>query len=476
MRLTALRRYMTRMILCLTFVLSAVLNSGCSLSFSANDMLTPPKLTEEQTAIYNALTESAGRVDLRYPRMGSYRSAFVIKNLDDEYSNEAIVFYESTLDINTGNNAEGGISNLRICFLDKDGEGNWHSVYEIPAEGTDVDSVSFSNLGSNKTRIIISFTILNSSDRIVSVIDYGNGVAKTLYKVSCSSFLINEFTRKGEEDLLCFGRDKETKTAAFSAFGCNKEGDFERLYNSVKLKNEISEFGRITIGESKVMDNVTKCIAIDFLKSENVYGTEMIYFTGKSINTADTFIRDNGGLDSYIRRTNNFTPLMYSGDVDDDGIIDVPVTKSMPGYENLTFPEQVNAVLWYRQSSELIEKSAYTFVDPNKNYILFFPGRWEGMVTATVDISQNTVTFWKTAEDITKVDFPVLTIRVLIKSEDTTGAKRENTEKEGFRIYSEDDEKIVYVKNVIAEEMALTEDELKAALRVRWVGYEEPYR
>lgn len=476
MRLTALRRYMTRVILCLTFVLSAVLNSGCSLSFSANDMLTPPKLTEEQTAIYNALTESAGRVDLRYPRMGSYRSAFVIKNLDDEYSNEAIVFYESTLDIDTGNNAEGGISNLRICFLDKDGEGNWHSVYEIPAEGTDVDSVSFSNLGSNKTRIIISFTILNSSDRIVSVIDYGNGVAKTLYKVSCSSFLINEFTRKGEEDLLCFGRDKETKTAAFSAFGCNKEGDFERLYNSVKLKNEISEFGRITIGESKVMDNVTKCIAIDFLKSENVYGTEMIYFTGKSIDTADTFIRDNGGLDSYIRRTNNFTPLMYSGDVDDDGIIDVPVTKSMPGYENLTFPEQVNAVLWYRQGSELIEKSAYTFVDPNKNYILFFPGRWEGMVTATVDISQNTVTFWKTAEDITKVDFPVLTIRVLIKSEDTTGAKRENTEKEGFRIYSEDDEKIVYVKNVIAEEMALTEDELKAALRVRWVGYEEPYR
>jgi len=476
MRLTALRRYMTRMILCLTFVLSAVLNSGCSLSFSANDMLTPPKLTEEQTAIYNALTESAGRVDLRYPRMGSYRSAFVIKNLDDEYSNEAIVFYESTLDIDTGNNAEGGISNLRICFLDKDDEGNWHSVYEIPAEGTDVDSVSFSNLGSNKTRIIISFTILNSSDRIVSVIDYGNGVAKTLYKVSCSSFLINEFTRKGEEDLLCFGRDKETKTAAFSAFGCNKEGDFERLYNSVQLKNEISEFGRITIGESKVMDNVTKCIAIDFLKSENVYGTEMIYFTGKSIDTADTFIRDNGGLDSYIRRTNNFTPLMYSGDVDDDGIIDVPVTKSMPGYENLTFPEQVNAVLWYRQSSELIEKSAYTFVDPNKNYILFFPGRWEGMVTATVDISQNTVTFWKTAEDITKVDFPVLTIRVLIKSEDTTGAKREDTEKEGFRIYSEDDEKIVYVKNVIAEEMALTEDELKAALRVRWVGYEEPYR
>ena len=216
MRVTALRWYAARIILCLTLVLSAVLNSGCSLNFSANDMLAPPKLTEEQTAIYNALTESAGRVDLRYPKMGDYISAFVIKNLDVEYSNEAIVFYETSLDIDAGNTADSPISKLRICFLDKDGEGNWRAVYEIPAEGTDVDSVSFSDLGSNRQRVIISFTILNSSDKIVSVIDYENGVAKTLYKVSCSSFLINEFTRKGKEDLLCFGRDKETKTAVFS--------------------------------------------------------------------------------------------------------------------------------------------------------------------------------------------------------------------------------------------------------------------
>ena len=476
MRVTALRRYAARTILCLTLVLSAVLNSGCSLNFSANDMLSPPKLTEEQTAIYNALTESAGRVDLRYPKMGSYRSAFVIKNLDDEYSNEAIVFYESALDFDAGNAADVGLSKLRICFLDKDSEGKWHSVYEIPAEGTDVDSVSFSDLGSNKTRVIISFSILNSSDKIVSVIDYGSGIAKTLYKVSCSSFLISEFTRKGAEDLLCFGRDKETKTAVFSAFGCNSKGDFERLYNSVQLKNEISEFGRITIGKCMSLNEKTNCIAIDYLKSENVYGTEMIYFTGNSIDTAETFIRDNGGQDAYIRRTNSFTPIIYSGDVNNDGIIDIPVTKSLPGYENLTFPEQVNAVLWYKQDSQLIEKTAYTFIDPNKNYMLFFPGRWEGMVTATVDLSQNTVTFWKTAEDITKVDFPVLTIRVVIKNEDTTGTKRENTEKEGFKIYSEDEEKIVYVKNVIAEGLALTQDELKAALSVRWIGFEEPYR
>ena len=222
-------------------------------------------------------------------------------------------------------------------------------------------------------------------------------------------------------------------------------------------------------------DVKTTCIAIDYLKSENLYGTEMLYFTGKSINTAETFVRDDGGQTTYARRTNAYTPIMHSADVNGDGIIDVPVTKSMPGYENLTYPEQVNAVLWYSQASEKIEKTAYTFIEQNKNYMLFFPGRWEGMVTATVNAAENTVTFWKTAEDITKVDYSLLTIHVVIKNEDASGIKRQNAENDGYKIYSEDEEKIIFIKNSAYEGLALTGDELKAALKVRWVGLDEPY-
>ena len=476
MRVTALRLYAARIIPCAILALSAVFNSGCSLSFSANDMLAPPKLTEEQTAIYNALTESAGQVDLRYPKMGDYRSAFVIKNLDEEQGNEAIVFYESTLDIGNGNTGDSPIGKLRICFLDKDDDGKWRSVYEMPAEGTDVDSVSFSSFGCNKQRVIISFAVLNSSDKIVSIIDYGNGVAQTLFKISCRSFLINEFTRKGKEDLLCFGSDKENNTAAFSAFGCNESGDFLRLYNSVQLKNEMSEFGKITLGQCNDGEENRNCIAVDYHKSENLYGTEMIYFTGKSIETADNFIRDDKEQTAYLRRTNGFTPAMYAGDVDGDGILDVPVTKSMPGYENRSLAEQVNAVLWYRQDAENTDISAYTFVERGKSYMLFFPGRWQGMVTATVDIPENEVVFRKASEDITQEGEPLLYIRVAIKSEDTKETIKQNALKDGFRVYSEDEEKTVYIKNGVNDGLALTEDELNAVLKVSTPGSEEPYR
>ena len=71
----------------------AVLLCGCSAGISVENLLTAPKLNAEQTAIYQALTNSVGGgVKLRYPKSGDYRSAFILKNIDDEPGVEALVF------------------------------------------------------------------------------------------------------------------------------------------------------------------------------------------------------------------------------------------------------------------------------------------------------------------------------------------------------------------------------------------------
>lgn len=75
----------------------------------------------------------------------------------------------------------------------------------------------------------------------------------------------------------------------------------------------------------------------------------MLYYKGSAFATADTIVMDSSNI-NYSRRTNNYTPKVQSQDIDGDGIIDVPATAALPGYENLTFPEQLNAVLWYRQN------------------------------------------------------------------------------------------------------------------------------
>ncbi len=449
--------------------------SGCSLTFSADTLLTPPKLTDEQAKIYNVLTESAGNVILRYPRAGEYRSAFVINNLDEEYSNEAIVFYEikSTND-NANAGAAAATAGLRIGFLDKNENGEWRIAYEIPAEGTAVETVSFSTLGGNKPRLIISFSVLNSADKVVAVIDYSDGIATTISKITCTHFMLEEFSREGKEDLLCFVRDKETKAAVFGAYGCNEKNEFVKIHNTVQLSGDISEYSDITIGKCLSENTPKNCIAIDYLKAENLYGTDMIYFTGKTFVTTDLFFRNNTEPVSFARRTNNYTPYVSSTDVDNDGILDVPVTSPMPGYVNLTYPEQVNAISWYKQNSNGVEKVYYTFIDPTMNYMVIFPGRWEGMVTATINSTDNTVTFLKAQEATSgTLDSPLLSIRTILKNTEFSDRLIKNAEYDGFTMFHEDNEKLIYVRNIPYDDMSLTDDEVAAAIKVKPESYNE---
>ena len=449
---------------------------GCSGSFSAGDLLASPRLTDEQNEIYNALTASAGRVDLRYPHTGEYRSAFVIHNIDDEPTDEAIVFYEQNkTDTAKEPGAQEGnaVGNLRVSFLDKDENGDWKATYELPAAGTEVESVAFSKLGSDKEKLLISYSVLGSSDKIMSVIDYENGVATQLGTVGYSSYIMLDNLTESGEYLACFNRDGAKKSGNMTVYGCSDSKTLGMIYPVLSFGNGVTDFDRITSANCLLLGKKMPCIAVDYLISENYYGTRVLYYNGSSFATAETTVRD-GADTNYSRHVNSYTPKLRSQDIDGDGIIDIPATSPLPGYENLSFPEQICAVRWYKQNCNKIELTAYTFVDPQKNFMLTFPGRWVGMVTATVNTEDNSVTFWKYEGDIKKNEYALLTIKTVLKS-DTSAQSKPDTQsalRDGFRMFSDDSEKTIYYKSIMYEGLSLTDDEIDAAVKVRPEGYD----
>jgi len=449
---------------------------GCSGSFSAGDLLASPRLTDEQNEIYNALTASAGRVDLRYPHTGEYRSAFVIHNIDDEPTDEAIVFYkQNKTDTAKEPGAQDGnaVGNLRVSFLDKDENGDWNATYELPAAGTEVESVAFSKLGSDKEKLLISYSVLGSSDKIMSVIDYENGVATQLGTVGYSSYIMLDNLTESGEYLACFNRDGAKKSANMTVYGCSDGKTLGMIYPVLSFGNGVTDFDRITSANCLLLGKKMPCIAVDYLISENYYGTTVLYYNGSSFATAETTVRD-GADTNYSRHVNGYTPKLPSQDIDDDGIIDIPATSPLPGYENLSFPEQICAVRWYKQNCSKIELTAYTFVDPQRNFMLTFPGRWVGMVTATVNTEDNSVTFWKYEGDIKENEYALLTIKTVLKS-DTSAQSEPDTQsamRDGFRLFSDDSEKTIYYKSIMYEGLSLTDDEIEAAVKVRPEGYD----
>lgn len=75
-------------------ILSIAALTGCQATIE--NLLTAPKLTQEQSEINQALINSSGSsIKLKYPRGGEYRSAFVLQDIDSDGTQEALVFYES---------------------------------------------------------------------------------------------------------------------------------------------------------------------------------------------------------------------------------------------------------------------------------------------------------------------------------------------------------------------------------------------
>ena len=425
-------------------MLSAVIfSTGCSMNLSLDNLLSPPKLTDEQNAIYQALLNSKGsEVSLKYPKSGDYRSAFVIYNLDEEPTDEAIVFYEAT-----------GISeetNLRINFLDQK-EGEWVSVYDLPAVGTDVERVIFERLsGDTELSIIIGYSVLNQSDKAVSVLKYTDSTPVEIFRGGYSVMDLFDIDYDGQKELFIINYDKALAYATASTFAW-EEGVFTTT-STLSLDPSATEYISVKQGSSSESGTA---VFVDYYKGDNTYGTEALICYGSVLARAV-------GAESVVRRSNSYTPVVSSRDIDDDGIIEIPATTVLPGYENLTKPEQLNAITWSVVDEDSRLKRKYTtYLSTRRDYIFFMPSRWEGLVTITQSSDGSEVTIWK-AGDLNELNQQLLSIKSVAKSEkaafDSTGYTRFKFEGEGEYEY--------YVKRgSVYNSLTLTDDELNDSLR-----------
>lgn len=423
-------------------LLAAILAAG-SCSASVENLLSPPRLDEEQSAIYDALKSSmSGDIHLKYPKSGQYRSAFVVQNIDDEETEEAIVFYEAS-------NVSDGGSSLRLNFLDKE-NGEWVSVYDFAALGSEVERVRFADLGNGKTSIIITYTIQNSSDSATSVLHYENGIPTEVYKGRHVYMNLIDINDDGADEMFLINGEKTSGTAAAYLLGWTDEG-FATL-SSAALGGGFSSCRNVLLGQCDA--DGYRAIFIDCSLSDGTFGTHALVCFDRRIAAVE-------GLSELIsRRTNTYTPDNFSQDIDGDGIIEIPSTAVFPGYENLTRPEQVNMTAWYQIEAQgyKVRPDRLSYVSIRGDYALFIPTRWEGRVTADVSISDGTVTFSSYNSRLHVKGSELLSIRSLPTGSDTP---------DGYTLYgkSEASGYSFFVRNS-SDSFALTDAELSDCLRI----------
>lgn len=353
-----------------------MLLSGCSAA-SVEELLSPPRLDGEQTEIYDALRSCTnGDIILKYPKSGQFRSAFVVKNLDNEPTDEAIVFYE------TPNVSDG--SSLRLNFLDKQ-NGSWVSVYDFAASGSEVESVRFEDIGLGTETIIVNYLLQSSSDRYTSVMTYSGGTPKELLNIRNIFMEMIDADGNGTGDLFAVSNERVSGNTMAKIYGV-RDGALSQL-GSVLLNSGFAGIRSAFCG--KCGSNDTHAIFVDYAFSDGSAGTDAVIY-------GNGYFYLSPALDPDIteRSTNTFTPYIPSRDIDGDGKVEIPSGLPFPEYEDLPRAEQVNMTLWHsleRGGTVMLDKYR-SFVGTKGDYVFLFPENW-GSVTAAVSVAESMVVF-----------------------------------------------------------------------------------
>lgn len=373
--------------------------TGCAIwSGNIDALLSPPKLSNQEEAIYQALTSSLdGKISLKYPKTGEYLSAFIVANLDDEPSDEAMVFYEKT-----GFTADE--TSLRINILDQK-DGRWTSVFDRVADGSEVETVYISKLGtSDVISIIVGYSMLQGEKQF-DIYTY-DSINYTLVETLTDNYsLINveDVDNDGYNELFTVTGNTASSYAEAKLLKLDENGQYIRT--RVAMDSNTTDYIQCLYSSS---DEVTsKVIFVDSLIATGMIETEILQVHDNDQILENTSVLDTMSVSDTIR------PSGYTScDIDGDGSIEVPVVTTFTGYESLSDTEQLKMTNWltYQNQELMVKYSGYYSI--NDGYFFALPERWKGNVTVKLDTTKNDVVFYEYDGDINSSTTELLRLTV----------------------------------------------------------------
>ncbi|MCL1823099.1 MAG: hypothetical protein FWG44_02750 [Oscillospiraceae bacterium] len=436
----------TRLLIFIFAIITILTFSGCAFE-TVEDMLSPPRLTDEQSAIYKALTDNKGTgFKLKYPKSGEHRSAFAVYG---EKQDSAVVFYEISI-MNTERS-------LWMNFLFKNADGQWESLHDMPVIGTDIESISFERFGKEEEDfILLSYNIGHNEKRCMII---GNIYEKPAEQHGdVFSFMqVDYFFGREYKELLMIKNDRSTQ--AIAVFYNYSNGQLV-ISAQCELDPSAGEYTGITQG---YVTKRSEAVFINHRKQEvgESYGTDVLYYHGRDL--INPIVQNPDNLDKTLRRVSNVTELANPRDIDGDGLIDLCYSGAeFPGNDSLPNAEKLRPVIWRKfEGFSLIDKY-YSYFSEKYDFVFFLPRRWIGDITAAVDFENDIVKFYSENETT------LLQIKIIPQEFDEEELL-DFADSDNWVFYKKGAENnlLYYIKSAESENtLALTAEELEYAFRI----------
>ena len=312
----------------LCFVLLAavcVSLSGCFLD-PAENLYAIPKQPENyynlQEAIDRVIAEGA---TYSPPVAGENQQAVQLTNLDEDPDLEAIVFMKT-----------GADKPLSLCVFDKV-DGEYKPIAWFNSVGSSFGRVEYVQFdGKPGNEIIVSRQISDSVTQTISLLTLSDGKLLELANTSCSEFITVDLNSDGLRDVLLLHEDVEVQNG-IAVYYHWEDGQVVRELEA-SMSAPVSAAKRIIKGKM--------CEGVPAVFVASAYGEDTIVTdifglrSGVFMNLNQS--GDEAGSVETVREY-----YVYSNDIDNDGLIELPRLLPMAELEGDEYSKNQFLIQWY---------------------------------------------------------------------------------------------------------------------------------
>lgn len=389
---------------------------SCASELDFSNLLSPPKLTAAQTEIYQALVDAKGRdFTLKYPRAGDYRSAFIIKDLDGDSEDEALVMYATNARDDLG-------STLWLTFFDTS-DGQWFATTDYALSAVDIERVMFESLRfysdsgeSPSIEIpVICYTEAGGGNVAIALRMTGDGVTRLLQR-PYNYIAAGDFFDSGRRSLMIITCDVSILSAQAVFFAepeedlVSEEEKEDRLYTigAIPLQNSAAEIMNVMTGDF-LPDAPGIFITYRRFDTQS-FATDVIIYTGGKL--ANPVLQSNLSGQT-LQRVNTSTELAFPLDVNADGLLDIPATADIPGYGSYDAATRMRMTVWRTYQNHGFSDIKSSYYTQKGGYMFVLPRRWMQTVTARVTPDGAGVEFFEQTDDVADASVLLLAIRAV---------------------------------------------------------------
>lgn len=334
--------------------------SGCSpMETNVENLILPPKLEGDMRPVQEALEDSAGKnITLRYPISGEYRSAIILKDLNNDTEKEAVALYSTTA---------GSTVSMHLNVIAEGKEG-WQSKGDLNLVGNGIESISFSDFdGDGSLEIIVGWLVYGTVDKKVGIYTFDGKTVIQRALEPYTNFICADMSHDGVNDLTLVYLNTAEKVATAKVFSLTPAGIAE--IGSLPLDGGVTSYSEPIF--STLRDG-TPALYIDAFKGSGML-TEILWLEDKVLKTVYDPAQPEANL-TYREGT------VASRDYNSDGVLDIPRSEILISTAEFADVDKVYFTNWSDFDGHSFRTLSSNFMNYSDGYSLTVAPQWKDRI------------------------------------------------------------------------------------------------